>query len=177
MMSEMMNNHIDNFLAGTANGEGSITGVWCPPKATSEWLTAPPTNSASNFQPEQQKKVNPKNAHKMPIIGRGIERAAPQRDITEFANGAEQARESAEHVHRVDGGKNIEERAVGVGGEVQALRTELQPSHVLSGDEEQSEAERKIEPRTRRCDAGARAAHVRGHATSGNFETAATSEK
>jgi len=49
----------------------------------------------------------------------------------------------------MDAGEHIEERAVGIAGEKQALGTETEPGLILSGYENQAETEGPVEPAER----------------------------
>src|SRR5438309_6143028 len=135
----MMNSHIAIFLAGTENGGMPVVKPGaCPSKVKSAWLTEPPID-ALQFHPQQQKQINPKNIHEVPIARSRVQRAALEIEVVQLANYATQPAQSTYDVQRMGRGKHIEERTAGVGCQVDALGAQLPPRNVLSGNEKQSE--------------------------------------
>src|SRR5271166_5499357 len=146
MMSDMMNSHIASFLEGIANGGASIGGAECAPMVKCASLTVPPVLYALNLHPKQYQQIHPKNAHEVPVIGKTIEGAPAQGNSVEFTQHIGQADQPAEHVQRMDCGQQIEEGTVWIGGKIQPLGTQLQPSHVLADNKDQTEGSGNIQP-------------------------------
>src|SRR5205823_2956325 len=72
--------------------------------------------------PQQQKQVQPKHIHKMPVVRGHIERAPPQSEPLEPANHVRQPGQPSEHMDRVNPGKYVEERTARVGGKEESFR-------------------------------------------------------
>src|SRR5579859_1451846 len=51
----------------------------------------------------------------------------------------QQRNHTADEVQRVGGGEKVEERAAGIGGQVNSLRPQIQPGGVLAGEEQDAE--------------------------------------
>src|ERR1700693_3406054 len=106
----------------------------------------------------------------MPVRGRGVRGASFQGERVHFANYADQAAETAEQVHRMSYGQNIEEGVAYVGGESESLGSKLQPSKSLVSYEEKSQAEGDVKPARRSRGFGLSVAHKRRGRAAGQFE-------
>src|SRR5512137_1140321 len=133
--SEMMNSHMTSLLEGIENGASSIMSA-CPPTATLAWLTVPPGITCLQLQPQQEQQVHPKPAHEVPVAGGRFKGAPAQtrNGVAQPHENEQQARQASQHVHHVESGEHVEERTVGIGGEVDALSAQLEPRAVLPDD-------------------------------------------
>src|SRR5579864_4427451 len=139
----MMNSHITSFFDGIENGEASITPPTCPIVASASLTDPPELARQLELDPHHHQDVQPQNAHEMPVIRSRIHRAAAKREhgLTELVDHAQQTTQPAEHMQGMHGGQHIEEGAVRIGGEVEALGSELEPGRILSDDKNEAEAE------------------------------------
>src|SRR5882724_589591 len=129
--SEMMKSHITSFFEGMAKGRASMTSLPCPPTTKFASLKVPPLAAAydgcilcvliaifSQFDPDNEQKINPKASHEVPVVRHGIEGAAAQGQdgAVKLVDNVEQAAEAPEDVDYVDAGEHVEEGTVGIAG-------------------------------------------------------------
>jgi hypothetical protein len=81
----------------------------------------------------------------VPIVGGDLGgNAAGDLGFIEVSSGnVEQSDNAPEQVEGMGPGKNVEEAAGGIGGEINALRLQLTPDHQLSGKKHHSQNRRK----------------------------------
>src|SRR6266568_2216388 len=148
--SEMMNSHITNFLCGIAkagasrsSSSGEFPTVRCAslkvPPESFQCRDGPPgspqpsTQLASNSQPKQQKQINPKNAHEMPVLRSRIKSALAQHRPMQLTDHINKSEDSADHVQRVQYSENVKKRTARRGCQIKPLRPQLQPGRALPG--------------------------------------------
>src|ERR1700730_6120866 len=176
--SEMMNSHMVSFLDGMAKGDGS--NAWpCPCTAISDSLTVflPP----SRLKPygNDQEQVDPQNAHEMPVDGGIRKRAHSQSDMpwSQTSGQAHKAGDPAENMQGMHRGKYIQEGTVGTCRQIESLRGEFTPNHILPRDEGEAEHQRDSKPA--QGIAGCAIIHWRGvqERAAGHFQRDAAQEQ
>src|SRR6476646_8076910 len=148
----MMNSHIAIFLAGTEkagfsiklDGAGVGIGIVISPRVVV--LIIFPRSRLLKLHPQQNQQVNPQSIHKMPIVGGRVQSALSQRGIAQLSDHAHQAPESAEHVESMYGRKDVKERTVWIGCQIETLSSQLRPRYVLAYNEQKTQGKRRIQP-------------------------------
>jgi hypothetical protein len=97
----------------------------------------------------QQEQVKPKNADEMPVDGGVVEKAAANGRTRCDQAGSEinEGENTRKSVENMDEGKDVEERTVGIAGEIQALGAELLPGKILADTKGQAERKGEQQPR------------------------------
>lgn len=84
----------------------------------------------------------------MPIDGRIVEETAAHRGTCghQASSKVHEREDSRQNVEHMDERKDVKEGAVGIGGEVNALRAKLLPGNILAKAKDHAKKERKREP-------------------------------
>src|SRR5881392_3825157 len=122
--------------------------LWVLPSSNRRGSRVPPSSCLSwlKLHPQQQQQIYPKHVHKMPVARRRIQRTFSQDRLIQSANHTHQPAQPAKHVQGMHCRQHVEERAVGIRGQVKSLGTQLQPGEVLAEHEKQSKEQRDIQP-------------------------------
>jgi hypothetical protein len=96
----------------------------------------------------QQEQVKPKDADEMPVDGGVVKKAAAHGGTRGNQAGSkiDEGEDAREGVENMDEGKEVEERAVGIAGEIDALSAELLPGGILADAKNQAKGKRKQQP-------------------------------
>src|ERR1700730_720483 len=174
----MMNNHIAIFFADTENVGSAIAAEWvdgwCIVK--SAWLTAPPSFDLLQLHPKQQNQIQPQDAHEMPIARSGVQSAPSQHGVVQFPNRTDQTTEPAEYMQRVSYRQHIKKGIAHIGGKSEPLGLQLHPGKSLSGNEQQPQEKRDVEPACRALGLLMQAAHKGCNPATRNFECEAAGD-
>src|SRR5580698_4052175 len=107
---------------------------------------------------EEDEKEDPEQAHGMPVPGGAVDGDLAHLDALEAEHGDEgkdEGTDAQQQVDAVGSGDQIEEVAVGIGGEEESLLGELLPGDPLADEEEAAEDDGGDEPGCGAADGGA----------------------
>src|SRR5438876_10578490 len=153
--------------------------LWVLPSSNRRGSRVPPSSCLSwlKLHPQQQQQIYPKHVHKMPVARGRIQRAFSQDRLIQSANHTHQPAEPDKHVQGMHCRQHVEERAVGIRGQVMSLGTQLQPGEVLAKHEKQSKEQRDIQPARWAGDLASSPAHEGSHLAACHLQRNATGEE
>src|ERR1700675_3980642 len=98
------------------------------------------------LHPKQQKQLQPKQVHEMPVARRCIQRAPSQRCLAQLANHIDKPAEASEHMDCMGDSQHIEKRTAWISGQIKPLAPQLRPRNVLTSHKEYAETQGHVEP-------------------------------
>src|SRR6516164_1802272 len=100
------------------------------------------------LHPAQQEQIDPEHGHEVPVNGRVLKKRAAKRGMAgrKTTGEIDESGDTGKHMKRMDKSQQIEERAVGTGGQVDALRAQIAPGGKLAKAKGQAEKERQKDP-------------------------------
>src|SRR6266481_9680640 len=178
MVSAIMKSHIASFFVGIENAGPTDRPVACPSRVESAWLTVPP-NFSNRLQlyPKQQKQVQPKQVHEMPVARRCIQRAPSQRRLTQLANHIDNPGESPQHMQCMGDCQHIEKGTAWIRRQIEPLGPQLRPRDILTSHKNHAKAQGHVQPARWAADSFLYIAHKCGDTPARKFQGYAAREQ
>src|SRR6266851_9263827 len=120
------------------------------------------------LHPKQQKQVQPKQVHEMPVARRRIQRAPSQRRLAQLAHHIDKPAEAPQHMECMSDRQHIEKRTAWIGGQIEPLGPQLGPRNVLTSHKEYAERQSHVQPARWALNMGLYVAHERSDAPARN---------